>query len=95
VLFFFFCLPATPLSAAVFQSTPLTTTTAWATAPLSRCAFETNESEQDDILILLDFLIGHSIDDLVRTYNLQSAAEAEKALRALLLRHGYSSLTVS
>lgn len=45
----------------------------------------------DGICVLLEFLMGSSIDDIKRRHRLCSAREAEALIRAVLLSHGYAS----
>ena len=48
-------------------------------------------AEAAGIFVLLDFLLGSSIDEVRRRHRLSSASEAEALIRATLLRHGYGA----
>ncbi len=41
------------------------------------------------LFVLLDFLMGNSIDQVTRGHRLASTAVAEALIRSVLLRHGY------
>lgn len=43
------------------------------------------------IFVLLDFLLGNSIDEVRRRHRLRSRSEVEALIRATLLRHGYGA----
>jgi hypothetical protein len=44
-----------------------------------------------DEFILLDFLMGSSIADVMSRYGFATRADVEQVLRAMLLRHGYGA----
>lgn len=48
---------------------------------------------ESGVVLLLDFLMGSSIDEVTRRHHLHSRPAAEAAIRALLLRHGYGAAT--
>jgi hypothetical protein len=47
--------------------------------------------EAVDLFVLLDFLMGHSIDELTASHFLCSRSQTEALLRAALLRGGYAT----
>ncbi len=51
------------------------------------------EAESVGVILLIDFLMGSSIDEVTRRHRLHSVPAAEAAIRALLLRHGYDAAT--
>lgn len=55
--------------------------------------FASSEALWDDellgVIVLLDFLMGNSIDQVTRGHGLGSTMTAEALLRSVLLRHGY------
>ena len=42
------------------------------------------------LYVLLDFLTGDSIEDVVKRHHLQSTRDAEQLLRVVLLQHGFT-----
>jgi hypothetical protein len=48
-----------------------------------------NDDQLIGVFVLLDFLMGNSIDQVTRGHRLGSTAMAEALLRSVLLRHGY------
>jgi hypothetical protein len=49
------------------------------------------EAEREALLILLDFLLGSSIDEIATTRRVVSRGSIEDALRLVLLRHGFTA----
>ena len=49
--------------------------------------------EPIELLVLVDFLMGHSIDKLTETYALRCRSQTEALLRAMLFRGGYEAPT--
>jgi hypothetical protein len=47
--------------------------------------------EREALLILLDFLLGSSIDEIATTHRVDSRSAIEDALRLVLLRHGFTA----
>ena len=49
------------------------------------------DREPAGVVVLLDFLMGSSLDELTRRYHLPSVLDTEALIRAMLLRHGYGA----
>jgi hypothetical protein len=52
---------------------------------------DTVGDEREALLILLDFLLGSSIDDIATARRVPSRGTVEDALRVVLLRHGFTA----
>jgi hypothetical protein len=47
--------------------------------------------ESAGVFVLLDFLMGSSLDEVTRRHRLPSVLATESVIRAVLLQHGYGA----
>jgi hypothetical protein len=60
-------------------------------AAVLRLKRKSDEDTRDALLMLLDFLLGSSIDDIAASRRSFSRAHVEEALRSVLLEYGFAA----